>query len=102
MLDLLAEAALAPTAGPARDIELRSAVERLRIRRIGDTLIYLTGPPNEDDLGIVAGLRGAYPSIIAGVFGSVESGLATSGGMLVVGAVDGADFSGAWDGIGAW
>ncbi len=34
----------------------------------------------------MAGLRGAYPSIIAGVFGPVESGLATTAGMLVVGA----------------
>jgi hypothetical protein len=77
-------------------------VESLRVRRLGDTLIYLTGPPNEDDLGLVAGLRGAYPSIIAGVFGPVESGLATNAGMLVVSAVDGPDFAGAWDGIRAW
>jgi uncharacterized protein (DUF58 family) len=102
MLDLLAEATLVPSKGPAGEIELRAAVERLRIRRLGDTLIYLTGPPNEDDLGLVAGLRGAYPSIIAGVFGPVESGLATTAGMLVVGAVDGPDFAGAWDGIRAW
>ena len=98
MLDLLAEANLA--AGD--ETELRDAVERLRVRRIGDTLLYLTGPPNEDDLGIVATLRGAYPSIIAGVFGAVESGLATNAGLLVVGAADGADFAGAWDGVRAW
>ena len=102
MLDVLAEATLVPSTGPAGEIDLRTAVERLRIRRLGDTLIYLTGPPNEDDLGLVAGLRGAYPSIIAGVFGPVESGLATTAGMLVVGAVDGPDFAGAWDGIRAW
>jgi len=102
MLDVLAEATLVPNPGPAREVELRTAVERLRIRRLGDTLIYLTGPPNEDDLGLVAGLRGAYPSIIAGVFGRVESGLATTAGMLVVGAADGPDFAGAWDGIRAW
>jgi uncharacterized protein (DUF58 family) len=98
MLDLLAEAILVPSAEP----DLRSAVERLRIRRLGDTLVYLTGPSNEDDLGIVATLRGAYPSIITGVFGPVESGLATNAGMLVVTAMDGADFAGAWDGIRAW
>jgi hypothetical protein len=50
----------------------------------------------------VAGLRGAYPSIIAAVFGKVESGLATTAGLLVVGAVDGADFAAAWDGVRAW
>jgi uncharacterized protein (DUF58 family) len=111
LLDLLAEADLIPdrevglglnplAARPAQD--LRSAVESLRVRRQGDTLIYLTGPPNEDDLGVVAGLRGAYPSIIAGVFGPVEAGLATTAGMLVVAAADGPDFAGAWDGIRAW
>ncbi len=98
MLDLLAEAFLVPNA----ESDLRSAVERLRIRKLGDTLIFLTGPSNEDDLGVVASLRGAYPSIIAGVFGPVESGLATNAGMLVVSAIDGADFAGAWDGIRAW
>jgi uncharacterized protein (DUF58 family) len=98
MLDLLAEANLAP----ANPLTLRDAVERLRVRRLGDTLLFLTGPSNEDDLGVVASLRGAYPSIIAGVFGPVETGLATNAGILVVGAADGADFAGAWDGVRAW
>ena len=95
LLDLLAEA----DPGPG---ELRPAVERLRVRRLGDTLLYLTGPPNQDDLGAVAGLRGAYPSIIAGVFGAVEGGLAATAGLLVLGATDGADFAAAWDGVRAW
>ena len=72
LLDLLAEATLG-------EGSVSAAVERLRVRRVGDTLLYLTGPPNEEDLGAVAGLRGAYPSIIAGVFGSVESGLVDDG-----------------------
>jgi uncharacterized protein (DUF58 family) len=100
-LDLLAEANLVPAAAIGPD-PLRSAMERLRVRRLGDTLLYLTGPPNEDDLGIVAGLRGAYPSIIAGTFGPVESGLATTAGLLVVGAADGPDFAAVWDGVTAW
>jgi uncharacterized protein (DUF58 family) len=99
LLDLLAEANLRE-ASPEAD--LRTAIESLRNRRMGDTLIHLSGPPNVDDLGVVAGLRGAYPSIIAGVFGPVESGFATESGMLVVSCVDGADFAGAWDGIRAW
>jgi uncharacterized protein (DUF58 family) len=99
VLDLLAEATLRPADSPS---VLKDAVERLRVRRLGDTLLFLTGPPNEDDLGVVASLRGAYPSIIAGVFGPVETGLATNAGMLVVGAADGADFAGAWDGVRAW
>jgi uncharacterized protein (DUF58 family) len=100
-LDLLAEANLVPAASIGPD-PLRSAVERLRVRRLGDTLLFLTGPPNEDDLGVVAGLRGAYPSIIAGTFGPVESGLATTAGLLVVGAADGPDFASVWDGVTAW
>jgi uncharacterized protein (DUF58 family) len=110
LLDLLAEATLtspAPAvlvgARAAGDRSaLQAAVERLRVRRMGDTLLYLAGPRNEDALGIVAGLRGAYPSIIAGVFGAIEGGLTTSVGLLVLGAVDGADFAAAWDGVRAW
>jgi len=74
----------------------------VRVRRSGDTLIFLTGPPDEGDLGVIAGLRGAYPSIITAVFGPVETGLATSANLLVVGAADGADFAGVWDGVRAW
>jgi uncharacterized protein (DUF58 family) len=96
LLDLLAEANV------AADPDLHSAIERLRVRRVGDTLLYLTGPSYEDDLGMVAGLRGAYPSIIAGIFGPLETGLATNAGILVVAATDGADFAGAWDGVRAW
>jgi uncharacterized protein (DUF58 family) len=105
MLDLLAEVGLAgDPAGPgARDLDaLRSAAERLRVRRSGDTLIFLTGPPDEGDLGVIAGLRGAYPSIITAVFGPVETGLATTANLLVVGASDGADFAAVWDGVRAW
>ncbi|HEX6869677.1 MAG TPA: DUF58 domain-containing protein, partial [Micromonosporaceae bacterium] len=103
LLDLLAEATLDGD-GPADPdpAVLRTAVEGLRVRRLGDTLLYLTGPAGEADLGAVASLRGAYPSIIVGLFGPVEPGLATTAGMLVVGAADAADFAGAWDGVRAW
>jgi uncharacterized protein (DUF58 family) len=100
LLDLLAEVTLVD--GDGATAPLRAAVARLRARRSGDTLLYLTGPPDADDLGAVASLRGAYPSIIAGVFGGVEGGLSTTAGMLVVGAVDGADFAAGWDGVRAW
>jgi uncharacterized protein (DUF58 family) len=96
LLDRLAEATLVDEA------PLREAVERLRVRRLGDTLLYLSGPPNEEDLGALASLRGAYPSIIAGVFGQVESGLSTMAGLLIMGAIDGPDFAAAWDGVRAW
>jgi len=99
LLDLLAGATLVPDQALAA---LRAAAERLRVRRMGDTLLYLTGPPDQADLGAIASLRGAYPSIIAGVFGPVESGLATTAGLVVVRAADGADFAAAWDGVRAW
>jgi uncharacterized protein (DUF58 family) len=99
MLDLLAEAEL--VAGTAEDA-LSVAAERLRVRRLGDTLLYLAGPTHQDDLGTLASLKGAYPSIIAGVFGPVESGLSANAGVLVVGAADGAEFAAAWDAVRAW
>jgi uncharacterized protein (DUF58 family) len=103
LLDLLAEASVSPDRAPgAGDEPLRTAIERLRQRRRGDTLLYLTGTPNEEDLGLIAGLRGAYPSIIAGVFGPLKEGRSTSSGVLVVGAADGGDFAAAWDGVRAW
>jgi uncharacterized protein (DUF58 family) len=102
LLDLLAEVGLAGAPGERDTDALRAAAERLRVRRSGDTLIFLTGPPDEGDLGVIAGLRGAYPSIITAVFGPVETGLATSANLLVVGAADGADFAGVWDGVRAW
>jgi uncharacterized protein (DUF58 family) len=103
MLDLLAEAELqADSAGEDELPVLAQAVQRLRVRRIGDTLLFLTGPASQEDLGVLAGLRGAYPSIIAGVFGTVESGLSASAGVLLLAATDGADFAAAWDGIRAW
>ena len=108
LLDLLAEASL-------RSVELRPAVEDLRGRRLGDTLIFLTGPSAEQDLDVVAGLGRAYPSIITGVFGPADpgSGIDSAAGhahgapsaersMLVVTCVDGADFAAAWDGSRAW
>jgi uncharacterized protein (DUF58 family) len=100
MLDLLAEATL--TGGERDPRALESVVQGLRLRRLGDTLIVLTGPPDPDELGTVAALKGAYPSIIVGVFGQVEAGLGAIAGLLVVGATDGADFAAAWDGVRAW
>ena len=44
-----------PNLAPPRATRGRLAVarvERLRVRRLGDTLLYLTGPPNEEDLGV--------------------------------------------------
>src|SRR5262249_35111184 len=94
MLDLLTEAELTPTADADA---LTVAVESLRVRRIGDTLVYLAGTGSPDDLGILANLRGAYGSVIAGVFGPVQSGLSANAGVHVIAAADGLEFCAAWD-----
>ena len=99
MLDLLTEAELTATAEPDA---FNGAVESLRVRRIGDTLLYLAGPSSADDLGILANLRGAYASVIAGVFGPVQSGLSANAGVHVIAAADGLEFCAAWDGVRSW
>ncbi|WP_327005372.1 DUF58 domain-containing protein [Dactylosporangium sp. NBC_01737] len=96
-LDLLAEATLG-----AGD-QLDSTVAQLRTRRVGDTLVYLTGPGGAADLGRVGTLRAAYPSLIAGAFGTADGEVPTAlDGLQVLSAADGADFAAAWDGVGAW
>jgi hypothetical protein len=99
MLDLLTEAELTTT---AEADALNAAVESLRVRRIGDTLLYLAGSGRPDDLGILANLRGAYGSVIAGVFGPVQSGLSANAGVHVIAAADGLEFCAAWDGVRSW
>ncbi|PZF84311.1 DUF58 domain-containing protein, partial [Micromonospora deserti] len=61
-LDRLAAARLSEV-----DDALRAAASRLRQERLGDTLVFLTGPGGRGDLGHVGALRGAYPSVVAGV-----------------------------------
>jgi uncharacterized protein (DUF58 family) len=96
-LDLLAEAGLRDDGD-----DLAQATSRLRHRRPGDTLIFLTGPGRPDDLGQVGALRGAYPTIVVGALGSTESGPSPAEGMVVLSAADGADFASEWDGVRAW
>jgi uncharacterized protein (DUF58 family) len=101
LLDRLAQASLSEGTGAP---ELHTAARRLRVRRAGDTLLYLGGLADPDDLGVIAGLRGAYPSIVVGVFGGGGAGATAGpgGGLLVVSAADGADFAAAWDGVLTW
>jgi uncharacterized protein (DUF58 family) len=94
-LDLLAEASLHSGA------ELDTATKRLRQQRLGDTLVYLTGPSGRDDLGMVGALRGPYPSVVVGVFGAAEPTNA-GGGLVVLDADDGETFAAEWDGVRAW
>ncbi|MEU7925049.1 DUF58 domain-containing protein [Micromonospora sp. NPDC049107] len=96
-LDRLAAAELSDS-----DDALRAVTTRLRQDRLGDTLIFLTGPGGRDGLGHVGALRGAYPSVVVGVFGAAEPTPAGTGGLVVVDAVDGAQFAAEWDGVRRW
>ncbi|MGW3811334.1 hypothetical protein ACWD50_32530, partial [Micromonospora sp. NPDC005113] len=84
------------------DDALRAATTRLRQDRLGDTLIFLTGPGGRADLGHVGALRGAYPSVVVGVFGPAEPTPAGTAGLVVVDAADGAQFAAEWDGVRRW
>ncbi|NJC70330.1 DUF58 domain-containing protein [Planosporangium thailandense] len=98
-LDLLAEARLRGT-GDGDDLD--RAVARLRHRRAGDTLIYLTGPGDAADLGTVGSLRGLYPTIVVGTLGNTTGAPSTMDGITVLSAGDGAGFAAEWDGVRAW
>ncbi|MDG9678044.1 DUF58 domain-containing protein [Micromonospora sp. DH14] len=81
---------------------VRAATTRLRQDRLGDTLIFLTGPGGRDELGHVGALRGAYPSVVVGVFGAAEPTPPGTAGLEVVDAADGAQFAAEWDGVRRW
>lgn len=99
-LDRLAEAELRSDGDGAA---LRTTTSRLRQDRLGDTLVFLTGPGARADLGHLGALRGAYPSVVAGVCdGAGGRSPAPTGGMVVIDAVDGAAFAAEWDGIQRW
>ncbi|MEU1964360.1 DUF58 domain-containing protein [Micromonospora sediminicola] len=81
---------------------LPAATARLRRDRLGDTLVFLTGPGGSEDLGHVGALRGAYPSVVVGVFGATGPTAAGGTGLVVLDAADGAAFAAEWDGIRRW
>jgi uncharacterized protein (DUF58 family) len=95
-LDVLTE--VTPGAG-----DLPARIRSLRSRRLGDTLVFLTGPGGKDDLGAVGALRGPYPVVIAGLLGDRDGApVSAADGMIVIEAEDGTQFAGAWDGVRGW
>jgi uncharacterized protein (DUF58 family) len=95
-LDVLTEAAL--QAG-----DLTQKLRHLRARRLGDTLVFLTGPGARAELGAVSALRGPYPVVMAGLFGDRDGAPVSGGdGLIVIEAEDGVQFAGAWDGVRGW
>ena len=101
-LDRLAAVDLAPGPRGGDDDPLRTATTRLRQERLGDTLVFLTGPGARPDLGHLGGLRTAYPSVVVGVFGAREETPIGAAGMVVIDAQDGAEFAAEWDGVRRW
>ncbi|WP_433493693.1 DUF58 domain-containing protein [Micromonospora sp. CA-248089] len=81
---------------------LPAVTGRLRRDRLGDTLVFLTGPGGRDDLGHVGALRGAYPSVVVGMFGADGPTPAGAAGLTVLDAADGAAFAAEWDGVRRW
>ncbi|MFG1993786.1 DUF58 domain-containing protein [Actinoplanes sp. NPDC048988] len=95
-LDVLTEATL-------RAGDLAATLRRMRSRRLGDTLIFLTGPGGRGDLGAVSGLRGPYAVVLAGLLGDRDGAPVSAGdGLIVIDAADGAEFAAAWDGVRGW
>ena len=96
-LDVLTEAGL----GPGTD--LTPTLRHLRQQRIGDTLVFLTGPGGRADLAAVTALRGAYPVLVAGLFGGTDAAPVSAGhGLIAIEADDGDQFAAAWDGVRGW
>jgi uncharacterized protein (DUF58 family) len=101
-LDRLAAAELRSRSDPCDGVDpLRAATVRLRQHRLGDTLVFLTGPGGNTDLAAIGALRSTYPVLIVGLFGDAGSPPAADG-MLVIAAADGEEFAADWDGARRW
>ncbi|BCJ46117.1 hypothetical protein GCM10010168_50660 [Actinoplanes ianthinogenes] len=94
-LDVLTEVTLQPG-------DLDATLRRLRAQRLGDTLVFLTGPGGRADLGTVSSLRGTYPVVLAGLFGDRDAAPVAGDRMIVIEAADGSEFAAAWDGVRGW
>ncbi len=101
-LDRLAAAGL--WAGPRGEPSdpLRTVTRRLRQERLGDTLVFLTGPGARNDLGYLGTLRAAYPSLVAGVFDTDGETPPDAAGMMIIEARDGTGFAAEWNGVRQW
>ncbi|XVU30437.1 DUF58 domain-containing protein [Actinoplanes sp. CA-054009] len=95
-LDVLTEAAL-------KEGDLAATLRRMRAQRLGDTLVFLTGPGGRGDLGSVSGLRGPYAVVLAGLLGDRDGAPVSGGdGLIVIDAADGNEFAAAWDEVRGW
>ena len=76
--------------------DLSQTLRSLRQQRLGDTLVFLTGPGGRSDLGAVSGAaRRRIPVVIAGLFGDPDAAPVSAGdGLIVIEAEDGVQFAG--------
>jgi hypothetical protein len=85
------------------DGDLARTLRMVRTQRLGDTLVFLTGPGGRRDLGEVSALRGPYPVVMAGLFGDRDAAPVSAGdGLIVIEAETGSEFAAAWDGVRGW
>lgn len=98
LLDILAEATLDTRA----EDSLVTATNRLRQHRPGDTLIYITGTGAYEDLALVTGLKGPFPSVAVGIIGPRLATEPEAVGVLLLRAEDGEEFAAVWDGVARW
>jgi uncharacterized protein (DUF58 family) len=99
-LDVLAE--MVPT-----EAALQVAVQKLRQRHRGDTLVLLTGTGSVADLQSIGLLRDVYPTVVVGVLGTdpetgTSSALAALPGVITITAATATEFAGRWDGVSSW
>lgn len=99
-LDVLAE--MVPAEAP-----LQVAVQKLRQRHRGDTLVLLTGTGSVADLQSIGLLRDVYPTVVVGILGTdpetgTGSALAALPGVITITAATATEFAGRWDGVSSW
>ena len=87
---------------PVAEESLRPAVQKLRQRRRGDTLVLLTGSSQGADLEPAGLLRDVYPTVVIGVLGGKPEGLASLPKVIMLPAWNAAEFAKQWDGVNRW
>jgi uncharacterized protein (DUF58 family) len=90
------------------DAALPRAVQKLRGRHRGDTLVLLTGSGSAGragaagELDSIGLLRDVYPTVVVGVLGETEGDLAALPGVITLTARTAEEFAGRWDGVTTW
>lgn len=81
---------------------LPRAVQKLRARHRGDTLVVLTGAGSLGELDSIGLLRDVYPTVVVGVLGEADGELTALPGVITLTARTAGEFAGRWDGVTTW